>query len=172
MIMLASKTRDLSINLRISQNQRDLIDRTATLQGKSRSEFMLDSAYQKAQDVLLDRCLFDVDEQRFQQFLDRLDAPVMPNKNLRQLLTAKAPWDQSVMSELEQIPNRPEKFNVSHQVEQFNCGNIQLNDWLKHRAFKNELHRLDLQDALEAIAEAERLGEQPIPSESVAGELV
>lgn len=89
----ASKTRDLSINLRISQNQRDLIDRAATLQGKSRSEFMLDSAYQKAQDVLLDRCLFDVDEQRFQQFLDRLDAPVMPNEHLRQLLTANAPWD-------------------------------------------------------------------------------
>jgi uncharacterized protein (DUF1778 family) len=88
-----SKTRDLSINLRISQNQRDLIDRAATLQGKSRSEFMLDSAYQKAQDVLLDRCLFDVDEQRFQQFLDRLDAPVMPNENMRKLLTAKAPWD-------------------------------------------------------------------------------
>lgn len=88
-----SKTRDLSINLRISQNQRDLIDRAATLQGKSRSEFMLDSAYQKAQDVLLDRCLFDVDEQKFQQFLARLDAPVIPNENLRQLLTAKAPWD-------------------------------------------------------------------------------
>lgn len=88
-----SKTSDLSINLRISQNQRDLIDRAATLQGKSRSEFMLDSAYQKAQDVLLDRCLFDVDEQRFQQFLDRLDAPVMSNEHLRQLLTAKAPWD-------------------------------------------------------------------------------
>ena len=90
---IASKTRDLSINLRISQNQRDLIDRAATLQGKSRSEFMLDSAYQKAQDVLLDRCFFDVDEQRFQQFLAHLDAPVMPNQNLQQLLTAKAPWD-------------------------------------------------------------------------------
>lgn len=88
-----SKTRDLSINLRISQNQRDLIDRAATLQGKSRSEFMLDSAYQKAQDVLLDRCLFDVDAERFQKFMDRLDAPVMPNDNLRQLLTTKAPWD-------------------------------------------------------------------------------
>ena len=43
------------------------------------------------------------------------------------------------MSELEQILNRPEKLNASHQVEQFDCGNIQLNNWLKHRAFKNEL---------------------------------
>jgi len=32
--------------------------------------------------------------------------------------------------------------------------------------------RLDLQDALEAIAESEKLGEQPIAWESVVGELV
>ncbi len=88
-----NQTRDLSINIRISQKQRDVIDRAATLQGKSRSEFMLESAHQKAQDVLLDRCLFDVDAERFQQFMDRLDAPILPNDNLRQLLTTKAPWD-------------------------------------------------------------------------------
>jgi GNAT superfamily N-acetyltransferase len=35
--------------------------------------------------------------------------------------------------------NRPEKINPSHQVDQFDCGNIQLNNWLKHRAFKNEI---------------------------------
>ena len=87
-----NQTRDLSINIRISQNHRDLIDRAATLQGKSRSEFILESAHQKAQDVLLDRCLFDIDAERFQQFMDRLDAPVMPNDNLRELLTTKAPW--------------------------------------------------------------------------------
>ena len=88
-----NQTRDLSINIRISQKQRDVIDRAATLQGKSRSEFMLESAHQKAQDVLLDRCLFDIDAERFQQFMDRLDAPILPNDNLRQLLTTKAPWD-------------------------------------------------------------------------------
>jgi GNAT superfamily N-acetyltransferase len=35
--------------------------------------------------------------------------------------------------------NPPEKINPSHQVDQFDCGNIQLNNWLKHRAFKNEI---------------------------------
>ncbi len=34
--------------------------------------------------------------------------------------------------------NPPEKLNAAHQIDQFDCGNIQLNDWLKHRAFKNE----------------------------------
>ena len=43
------------------------------------------------------------------------------------------------MSELNQVLNRPEKLNSSHQLDQFDCGNVQLNDWLKHRALKNEL---------------------------------
>lgn len=33
----------------------------------------------------------------------------------------------------------PEKLNSLHQVENFDSGNSQLDDWLKHRAWKNEL---------------------------------
>jgi GNAT superfamily N-acetyltransferase len=35
--------------------------------------------------------------------------------------------------------NPPEKLNSSHQLDQFDCGNLHLNYWLKHRAFKNEI---------------------------------
>jgi len=90
---IASKTRDLAINIRVNQNQKDLIDRAATLQGKSRSEFMLESAYQRAQDVLLDSSFFGVDEIKFQQFISLLDAPVAPNERLHKLLTTKSPWE-------------------------------------------------------------------------------
>ncbi len=33
----------------------------------------------------------------------------------------------------------PEKINSSHQIESFDSGNGQLDDWLKRRALKNEL---------------------------------
>jgi len=33
----------------------------------------------------------------------------------------------------------PEKLNSSHQIESFDSGNSQLDDWLKRRALKNEL---------------------------------
>jgi len=33
----------------------------------------------------------------------------------------------------------PEKLNASHQIKEFDSGNIQLDDWLKNRALKNEL---------------------------------
>ena len=52
-----SQNRDVIINIRAKQTQRDLIDHAAEIQGKSRSEFMLETAYQKAQEVLLDRCI-------------------------------------------------------------------------------------------------------------------
>jgi uncharacterized protein (DUF1778 family) len=89
----ASQTRDVKINIRAQQNQRDLIDRAAKAQGKSRSEFMLESAYQKAQEVLLDQCFFGLDEVKFQEFVERLDAPPTVNDKLHTLLTTKSPWD-------------------------------------------------------------------------------
>lgn len=87
------QVRDVTINIRATQSQRDLIDHAAEVQGKSRSEFMLESAYQRAQDVLLDRSFFALDKQKFEQFESLLDAPPASNDKLRDLLTTKAPWE-------------------------------------------------------------------------------
>jgi len=87
------QARDVTINIRATQSQRDLIDYAAEVQGKSRSEFMLESAYQKAQDVLLDRCFFALDPQKFEQFEALLNQPPTPNDKLRNLLNTKAPWE-------------------------------------------------------------------------------
>ena len=47
--------RTATINLRAMPNQRDLIDYAAELLGKSRSDFMLESACNNAKNVILDR---------------------------------------------------------------------------------------------------------------------
>ena len=88
-----SQTRDVTINIRVKKEQRDLIDQAAEVQGKSRSEFMLESAYQKAQDVLLDQCFFVLDETKFKEFSALLDAPPTAHKELLKLLASKSPWD-------------------------------------------------------------------------------
>lgn len=89
----APHSRDVKINIRAQQNQRDLIDRAAQAQGKSRSDFMLESACQKAQDVLLDQTFFLLDETKYQEFLARLDAEPVLNEKLQALLTTPAPWE-------------------------------------------------------------------------------
>lgn len=91
----AVTTRDATINIRVTQVQRDLIDAAAEAQGKSRSEFILEVAVQKAQDVILDRTVFYVDEQTFNDFLDLLDQPPVYSDRLNKLLNTKAPWDTS-----------------------------------------------------------------------------
>ena len=52
------------------------IDQAAHLAGKSRTDFMLEAACEKAQRVLLDRTVFALDAAGIQRFTERLDAPL------------------------------------------------------------------------------------------------
>jgi uncharacterized protein (DUF1778 family) len=89
----ASSRRDTVINVRVSRTLRELIDRAADVAGKSRSEFILESARAHATDVLLDQSLFTLDEGRYDAFIKALEAPPAPNEKLRQLMASKAPWE-------------------------------------------------------------------------------
>jgi uncharacterized protein (DUF1778 family) len=83
-----------SINLRVSKKVRMLIDTAAAVVGKSRTEFMLESARQHAIDVLLDQQLFVLDAEQYAAFEHALANPPPPNAKLRQLLASKAPWEK------------------------------------------------------------------------------
>jgi uncharacterized protein (DUF1778 family) len=85
--------RDININIRAKRTQRELIDQAAELQGKSRSDFMLESACREAEDVLLDQRVFTFDAVTFQKFQALLDAPPGENPKLRKLMATKAPWE-------------------------------------------------------------------------------
>ena len=87
--------RDAAINLRALPEQRDLIDHAAGLVGKNRSDFMLEAACERAQSVLMDQVLFNLDAERFAQFTAVLDAPTTPNPGLERLRTVKAPWQNN-----------------------------------------------------------------------------
>jgi uncharacterized protein (DUF1778 family) len=81
-----------TLNFRVKVEDRNLIDRAARLLGKSRTDFMLESARHAAQDALLDQTLFKVSPKIYAAFVARLDAPPAPNKKLRRMMTAPAPW--------------------------------------------------------------------------------
>lgn len=65
---------------------RRLIDEAAAALGKTRTEFMIESARTKAIDVLLDQRLFALDEEGFDAFSRALDAPPPPGPRLTGLL--------------------------------------------------------------------------------------
>jgi uncharacterized protein (DUF1778 family) len=89
----ALRTSHSAINIRVEPSERALIDQAASLSGKSRSEFMLDSARRAATDAILDRTLFRVDRATFGRFVQRLDATPEPKAALRKLMHTKAPWE-------------------------------------------------------------------------------
>jgi uncharacterized protein (DUF1778 family) len=87
------QTRDININIRAKRAQRDLIDQAAELLGKTRSDFMLETACREAVDVLLDQRVFTLDAAAFEKFQALLDAPPADNPKLRALMATKAPWE-------------------------------------------------------------------------------
>jgi len=89
-----SASREVTINLRARAAQKELIDRAAEAQGKKRTEFMLDAACEKAEQLLLDRAFFKLDDERYGSFLRLLDAPLERNERLMRLLSSRAPWDR------------------------------------------------------------------------------
>lgn len=81
------------INLRASQKQKLLIDRAAELLGRTRSDFMLETACREAETVLLDGRYFGLSPDAFRRFTAMLDKPPASNPKLQRLLQTKAPWE-------------------------------------------------------------------------------
>ena len=82
------------INLRVTPEQKSLIDRAAAALGKTRTDFMLDCAREAAINAILDQRYFELSDTDFEAFKHALDEPVEPNPALTKLLKTPAPWEK------------------------------------------------------------------------------
>jgi len=91
----ANRTSELkAVNLRVREDTRALIDKAASIQGRSRTDFMIEAARRAAEDAILDQRVFMVSRESYDHFLAVLERPPEHNEKLRKLLCTKAPWDQ------------------------------------------------------------------------------
>lgn len=81
----------VTLRLRVKAEERSLIDRAATSQGKSRTEFILEAARIAAKEAILDQAVISVTPEAYQAFLEQLDSPPKPNERLRKTMGATAP---------------------------------------------------------------------------------
>lgn len=91
---MATTRRAENINLRANSKQKRLIDRAADALGRTRSEFMLETACREAEHVLLDQRYFTLAPEAFARFHALLDARPTSNPKLKRLLQTKSPWDR------------------------------------------------------------------------------
>lgn len=84
--------RNASINLRVTHEQRDLIDRAAALLGMSRTKFMLVVTCERARAILQDKIVAGVNSDIRLEFNAILDASTLPNPGLERLMKVQTPW--------------------------------------------------------------------------------
>jgi uncharacterized protein (DUF1778 family) len=82
------------LSIRITPEERSLIDRAAKMQGKSRADFVLDAARAAADEAQLGQAVTTAGSEAYMAFLARLDMPAQPNERLRRTMRTKVPWDK------------------------------------------------------------------------------
>ena len=90
----ATRKKHQPLSLRLPKADLELIDRAAALRGRSRTDFMRDTAVRAAEEVILEQAHVRLSSHAFKDFVAILarPAPAVPElvKNARR----KAPWER------------------------------------------------------------------------------
>ena len=79
------------IEIRTTARVKALLQDAAASTGKSVAEFLLNAGVQAAEEILANRRVFHLDDERWQAFQDVLARPTVPNKpRLARLLAGKS----------------------------------------------------------------------------------
>ena len=89
---MTAATRTARLGLRATPQQEAVLRRAAEVSHKSMTDFILDSAFQAAEQTLLDQRLFTLTGKQAEALLDLFDRPEQDNAGLRDLFSRSAPW--------------------------------------------------------------------------------
>lgn len=88
-----NRSKAVPLNMRVAEHRRDLIDAAVEIVGGDRTSFVLEAACKRAEEVLMERRLFLLDEQAFETFAQALaDNPIRSNECVKKLLARPKRW--------------------------------------------------------------------------------
>jgi uncharacterized protein (DUF1778 family) len=82
------------IDIRLTAEAKETLRSAAAAQGRTVSEFVLDSALQRAAETLPDRTRFELDAKQWAEFQALLDAPPRDLPRLAALLTKRSVFER------------------------------------------------------------------------------
>ena len=88
-----TETRSERVDVRMTPAAKRTLQQAAAVLHKTLSEFLLDTSLNAAMNTLADRRVFQLDEQRWNAFMDALAKPPKDNPRLRKLLARKPKWE-------------------------------------------------------------------------------
>jgi uncharacterized protein (DUF1778 family) len=92
---IQDSSKSSKVQLRLRPEEKAILRRAAALRQTTVSQFMLEYAFQAAQQVLADQLYFTLPSDRWQAFCDALDAPPRDIPALRRLLSKPSVFDGS-----------------------------------------------------------------------------
>jgi uncharacterized protein (DUF1778 family) len=101
------------LSMRLPETDIAIIDRAATLRGRSRTDFVRDAAVRAAEDVLMETAPIRMSPAGFKTFMAALSGPATPVPQMIELLQRAAPWETKAFSSVADAGSRKE--NASKQ---------------------------------------------------------
>jgi len=92
---MASKAerKEYPISMRLPEADVAMIDRAASLRGRSRTDFVRDAAVREAETVLMENHLVRMSAEGFAEFMQVLSAPPASVPEMVELAARPAPWE-------------------------------------------------------------------------------
>lgn len=87
------KRKEHPLSMRLPETDIAIIDRAATLRGRSRTDFVREAAVRAAEDVLLETAPIRMSSAGFKTFVEVLSQPARPVPEMVDLFQRTAPWE-------------------------------------------------------------------------------
>jgi len=87
------KRKEHPLSMRLPETDIAIIDRAATLRGRSRTDFVREAAVRAAEDVLLETVPIRMSSAGFKAFVEVLSQPARPIPEMVELFQRTAPWE-------------------------------------------------------------------------------
>lgn len=88
-----AERKEYPISMRLPEADVAMIDRAATLRGRSRTDFVRDAAVRAAEEVVIEQSLIRMSPEGFAGFMEVLSAPAAPVPEMVELSRRPAPWE-------------------------------------------------------------------------------
>jgi uncharacterized protein (DUF1778 family) len=89
----AIKRKEHPLSMRLPEADIAIIDRAASLRGRSRTDFVRDAAVRAAEDVLMETAPIRMSHAGFKAFMATLSGPAVPVPEMVELFRRAAPWE-------------------------------------------------------------------------------
>ncbi|MEN5249837.1 DUF1778 domain-containing protein [Brucella pseudintermedia] len=88
-----AERKEYPISMRLPEADVAMIDRAATLRGRSRTDFVRDAAVRAAEEVVMEQSLIRMSPEGFDMFMEVLAAPAAPVPEMVELAKRPTPWE-------------------------------------------------------------------------------